>query len=45
MNLIDPNETIPEIRQAIEKRKILVTVKYLPENPSVQRFLDWKILP
>lgn len=36
---------LPEIRQAIEERKIRVKVQYLPENPRVHRFLGWKILP
>ena len=45
MSLIDPKETIPEIRQAIEEGKFLVTVKYLPDNPRIQRFPGWKILP
>jgi hypothetical protein len=35
----------PEIRQAIEQDKLRVSVKYLPENPRVHRFLGWKILP
>lgn len=36
---------LPEIRQAIEDDKIRVTVKYFPDNPRIQRFLGWKIVP